>query len=114
MENHVNASFTPLGVMVDLVPLEGVDQEVCSSPVGGTLLLPWGGVNVNYLLPHRLGTGLLWGRGSGLGLLGGGSLHHVGGHVLVALVVVVLACFVIVEVVVNVIVVGRVIITCVL
>ncbi len=25
VENHINASFTPLGVMVDLVPLEGLD-----------------------------------------------------------------------------------------
>ncbi len=78
------------------------------------LLLLWGGVNVDYLLPRYLGAGLLWGRGSGLGILGGGSLCHVGGHVLVDFVVVILACIVIIEViVVIVIVVGHVIIACV-
>jgi hypothetical protein len=52
VENHIDAIFTPLGVMVDRVPLEGLGQEVCSGPVGGTLLLLWGGVDVNYLLPN--------------------------------------------------------------
>ncbi len=52
VENHIDAIFTPLGVMVDCVPLEGLSQEGCSGPVGGTLLLLWGGVNVNYLLPN--------------------------------------------------------------
>jgi hypothetical protein len=52
MENHIDVIFTPLGVKVDRVPHEGLGQEVCSSPVGGTLLLLWGGVDVNYLLPN--------------------------------------------------------------
>ncbi len=52
VENHVDAIFTPLGVMVDCVPFEGLGQEVCSGPVGGTLLHLWGGVNANYLLPN--------------------------------------------------------------
>jgi hypothetical protein len=43
VENHIDAIFTPLGAMVDHVPLEGLGQEVCSRPVGGTLLLLWGG-----------------------------------------------------------------------
>ncbi len=51
VENHIDAIFTPLGVMVDHVPLEGLGREVCSGPVGGTLLLLWGGVDVNYLPP---------------------------------------------------------------
>ncbi len=39
VENHVDAIFTPLGVMVVCVRLEGLGQEVCSGPVGGMLLL---------------------------------------------------------------------------
>ena len=42
VENCIDAIFTPLGVMVDRVPLEGLGQEVCSGPVGGMLLLLWG------------------------------------------------------------------------
>ncbi len=51
VEKHIDAIFTPLGVMVDRIPLEGLGIEVCSGPVRGTLLHLWGGVNVNYLLP---------------------------------------------------------------
>ncbi len=52
-------------------------------------------------------------RQHGLGLLVGGSLCHVGGHVLAFFAIVVLACVVIVEVVVIFVVVGRVIVVCV-
>jgi hypothetical protein len=51
VENHVDAIFTPLGVMVDRLPLGGLGREVCSGPVGGMLLILRGGINVNYLLP---------------------------------------------------------------
>jgi hypothetical protein len=105
MENHIDAIFTPLGVVVDHVPLEGLGQEVCSGPVSGMLLLLGGGADVDYLLPRCLDAGFLWGRGSGLGLLGGGSLRHFGGHVLVFSIVVVLACIVVVKVVIVIIVV---------
>ncbi len=81
VENHFDVVLTPLGVMVDSVPLEGLGRELCSGPVSGTLLLPWGDVDVNDVLPRRLGAGLLWGSGGGLVLLGGGSLCHVGGFV---------------------------------
>ena len=77
------------------------------------LLLLQGGVNVDFLLPCCLGSGLLQGRGSGLGLLGRGSLCHVGGHVLVFFVVIVVAVIIVVEVVVVVVIVGRVVIACV-
>jgi hypothetical protein len=70
-------------------------------------------VDVNYLLPRHLGAGLLWGRGSSLGLLGGSSLHHVGGHDLVLFVVVTLARVVIIEVVIFVVVIGHVVVACV-
>jgi hypothetical protein len=52
VENHTDAIFTPLGVIVNHVPLEGLGQEVCSSLVGGRLLHLWGDVDVNYLLPN--------------------------------------------------------------
>ncbi len=42
VENHIDAIFTPLGVTVDCVPLEGLDQGVRSGLVGGMLLLLWG------------------------------------------------------------------------
>ncbi len=99
--------------MVGRVPLEGLGQEVCSGPAGSMLLLPWGGVSVNYVIPHRLGASLLWGRGSGLGLLGGGSLCHVGGLVFVDFIVVIVNCIVVLVVVVVVIVVGLVVDACI-
>ncbi len=76
------------------------------------LLLPWGGVDVNYILPSCLGTGLLWGRGTGLGLLGGGSLCHVGGLVLIVVVVIVVDRVVVAKVVV--VVVGCVVNACII
>ncbi len=40
VENHVDAFLTPLGVMVDYVPLESIGQELCSGLVGSMLLIP--------------------------------------------------------------------------
>jgi hypothetical protein len=72
-----------------------------------------GGVNVDYVLPLCIGAGLLWGRGSGLGLLGGGSLGHVRGLVLVVVVIVDLV-IIIKVIIIVVIVVGHVVDACIL
>ena len=78
------------------------------------LLLPRGGVNVDDVLPRHLGTGLVWSSGSGLVLLGGGSLCHVWLLVLVYFVVVVVDCVVFVDVIAIVlVVVGCVINACI-
>ncbi len=113
MENHINAIFTPLGEKVDRVPLEGLGWKYAAAQSAAHCFFFGGGANVDYLLPHCLGAGLLQSRGSGLGLLGGNSLHHVGGQVPVFFVVNVLARVVVVEVDVIIVIVGHVVIACV-
>jgi hypothetical protein len=86
VEDHVDAYLVPPGVGAHSVALEGCHREVHSCPCGGALLslLTCGGVNLDNLVTHHFGAGLLCGSGGGLALF---ALCHSGGLVLVNLVV---------------------------
>ena len=79
VEDHVEAVLGPPGVGVDREPFEGSCREVFSRLFGGAflLLLRGGAFEVDDVLPHCLGAGLLLGGRSsgGLALLG---LRHCG------------------------------------